>query len=88
MATIKGSGIEFEQVGRNLWKYDRDGEGKVSYFRLFGKGITPNRCWLAGAYMRELVDIDIPTGKDIFSNWIQDLELGTVTIYNEYLKAV
>lgn len=76
-----GSAIKgFEKVGRNLWKYDGH------YFRLFGKGITPNGCWLAGAQMRELVDIDVATGNDIYGNWIQDLELGTVGIYDEHVR--
>lgn len=74
--TIKG----FEQVGRNLWKYDGH------YFRLFGKGITPNNAYLAGAHMRELLDIDTATGLDVYGGWVQELELGAVTIYNEYVR--
>ena len=74
--TIKG----FEQVGRNLWKYDGH------YFRLFGKGITPNNAYLAGAHMRELLDIDIATGLDVYGGWVQELELGAATIYNEYVR--
>jgi hypothetical protein len=70
----------YEQVGNNLYKYDGH------YFRLFGFGITPNDCWLAGAQMRQLVDIDTATGNDVYSNWIQELELGTVRIYSEYIR--
>ena len=73
---IKG----FEQVGRNLWKYDGH------YFRLFGKGITPNRCCLAGAHMRELLDIDVATGLDVYGGWVHEFERGEVTIYNEYVR--
>ena len=73
---IKG----FEQVGRNLYKFDGH------YFRLFGKGITPNGCWLAGAEMRQLLDIDTATGNDIFSQWVQPLELGAVRIYSDHIR--
>jgi len=71
---------KFEKVGRNLWKYDGH------YFRLFGNGMTPNHCWLAAPEMRELVDIDIASGRDIYSNWVQPLDNGTVPIGCEYLN--
>jgi hypothetical protein len=73
---------KFEKVGRNLWKYDGH------FFRLFGKGITPNNCWLAAPEMRELVDINIATGEDVYSNWVQPLDSGTVTIHDEHVRIV
>ncbi len=52
----------YEMVGRNLYKAN----GK--YYRLFGHGVTPNGCWIIAPELRELVDIDIATGLDIFGS--------------------
>ena len=48
---------DFEQVGINLYRKDN------KYYRLFGKDITPNRCWIISPEMRELKDIETKTGK-------------------------
>lgn len=62
---------DLEQVGHNLYKYD----GK--YYRLFGKGITPNNCWVIAPKMVELADIDVATGNDIYGE--NELEFNGVT---------
>lgn len=51
---------EFTQVGTNFYKRG------AKYFRLFGRGVTPNGCWILAPEMREVVEFDIATGKDIF----------------------
>ena len=50
---------QFERVGNNLWKAD----GK--YYRLTGKGITPNGCWVTAPEMHQITDIDTATGQDV-----------------------
>ena len=71
---------DFTKVNRNLYK---DADGK--YFRLFATGETPNRCWLINPAMRELLDIDIATGKDIYGGTSTFPDVcGTVSICNEW----
>lgn len=54
---------------RNFYKF----EGKSYY--LFAKGVTPNGCWLIAPEMREVTDIDVATGKHIFSGEVYKLEV-------------
>lgn len=64
----------FNQVSMssNLWKKD----GK--YYRLAGYDITPNGCWRIGPQMIGLADIDVATGKDVYTGEVIDLDMGTV----------
>lgn len=48
------------QNGRNLWKHGS------KHYRLFGRGVTPNGCWLISPLLVELVDIDAATGLDVY----------------------
>lgn len=74
---------DIERVNRNLYK----SEGK--YYRLFARGITPNNCWLIAPVMRELIDIDVATGKDVYGvNQIEFDVTGTVSAYSEFIKEV
>lgn len=72
----------FEKRGKNLWA--RNG----SYYRLHGHAITPNGCWIASPYMRELKDIDLASGEDVWGNHtIQFEACGTVPSYNEFIES-
>ena len=71
---------KFKRVGTNLYK-----AGK-KYFRLFGKGITPNGCYIIAPKLKELRDIDVASGNDIWG----DLEvnfsvIGSVSSGPEYI---
>lgn len=68
-----------EQVRVNLWKYD----GK--YFRLFGKGITPNGCWIINPEMREVIDINTATGTDEYGITVLRPD-STVSSCHEFVK--
>lgn len=71
---------EFEQIRRNFWRKDEKS------YRLFAYGITPNGCWLISPEMREIVDIDIATGNDIYGEDIIEFEyIGTVPASFQYL---
>lgn len=56
----------FEKRGRNLYKLDS------TYFKLFGLYVGQANY---SPYMRELSDIDIATGIDIFGIWQQKLDI-------------
>ena len=74
---------DIERVNRNLYK----SEGK--YYRLFARGITPNDCWLIAPVLRELIDIDVATGKDVYGlSQIEFDVTGTVSAYSEFIKEV
>lgn len=68
---------KYERVGLNLYK--RDGK----YYRLFATSVTPNGCWLINPAMRELLDIDTATGRDIYGFTIS-LGDGTVPASHPY----
>jgi len=73
---------DLEKIGGNLYR-----RGKY-YYRLFGKSITPNGCWVIAPEIRELLDIDISTGRDVYGR--RTLEIcggitGTVEASAEYL---
>ncbi|MGD9212417.1 MAG: hypothetical protein PVI90_16670 [Desulfobacteraceae bacterium] len=74
--------VEMEQIASNLYKKD----GK--YYRLYAQGITPNGCWLISPEMRQLIDIDNTTGKDICGfDVIKASDItGTVSAQNEYVR--
>ncbi len=86
MATTKkiikaGKFSEFEHCLTNLWKKGR------KYYRLFGKGITPNGCWRIAPKMVELVDICVANGKDVYGE--EEIEFdacGTVPSCHEVIK--
>ena len=64
---------------RNLYMLD----GK--YYRLFARGVTPNGCWLIAPVLRELENIDIATGKDVYgAGYIEFDVTGTVPAQYEY----
>jgi hypothetical protein len=70
----------FEKVGRTLYRANR------KYYRLYGKGITPNGCWVIAPKLREITDIDAGTGNDIYSGNFITLDVtGTVSASNEYI---
>lgn len=70
----------FEKVGRNLY---RTGAG---YWRLFAAGITPNGCWLMAPKMRELKDIDVASGKDVYGPAEVEFEIcGTVSSGRDFI---
>jgi hypothetical protein len=72
---------DIERVNRNLYK----SEGK--YYRLFARGITPNNCWLIAPVLRELIDIDVATGEDVYGmSQIEFDVTGTVSAYSEFIK--
>ena len=60
----------FEQKGTNLYKL----ENINTYFRLFAHSITPNGCWLAAPIMRELKDINVATGNDVYGDCEVELD--------------
>ena len=66
---------KYVHVGRNLY------HNGSTYYRLYAKCITPNNCWLAGAELRELVDIDASSGKDVVP-----LECGIVPAHRAYIS--
>ena len=76
MAKLKDykTGREFELVAVNLWK------SGARYYRLFGLGVTPNSCWRVAPGMIGLADIDMATGKDIYTFEIVEFSdvIGTV----------
>lgn len=71
---------DYEHVGLKLWKRMIDGK----LFRLFGREITPNGCWLLGAQLRELKDIDVSTGKDVYGPEVIEFETSVVQGCYEY----
>lgn len=74
---------DIERINRNLYK----SEGK--YYRLFARGITPNDCWLIAPVMRELIDIDVATGKDVFGMGQIEFDVtGTVSAYSEFIRDI
>lgn len=72
---------DMTKIHKNLWKLDNQ------YFRMFGHGITPNGCWIINPISRELIDIDIATGNDVYG--LAELEfggiVGTVSSSNEFI---
>jgi len=70
----------YERKGNNLYKKN----GK--YYRLFGKGITPNACWIVSPKMVELTDIEISTGNDVYGKEIVDFLCTTISAPREYVK--
>lgn len=79
MSTISINDVEI--VNKNLYKHD----GR--YYRLFAKDITPNRCWLIAPVMKELLDIDVATGLDVYSSEILEFNgvTGTVSASHEFI---
>ncbi len=74
---------DIERINHNLYK----SQGK--YYRLFAKGVTPNDCWLIAPVMRELIDIDVATGKDVFGVSLIEFDVtGTVSAYSEFIKYI
>lgn len=69
-----------EQKGRTLYKQD----GR--YYRLFAWGITPNRCWLIGARMIELIDIDAASGEDVYGEDVINYDIGIIQAGIEYIR--
>ena len=82
MRTISINDNGLEQIHRNLYKY---GE---KHFRLFAIGTTPNGCWLIAPILVEVVDIDIPTGKDVYGPAMLafDGATGTVQVGREFIS--
>jgi hypothetical protein len=71
---------DIERIGRNLYKH----EG--IYYRLFGKGVTPNNCWVIAPVFIELTDIDVSTGTDIFGPSRIEFDVtGTVNAHCEFI---
>jgi hypothetical protein len=58
----------------NINLYQKDGV----YYRLFGRGITSNQCWIIDPVFVELIDIDSHTGKDIYGKRRIKQETGTI----------
>lgn len=53
--------------------------GTPNLYRLFGTGVTPNGCWVVNPEMRELADIDVATGKDVYGSDVLEFDCcGTV----------
>ena len=81
MVNSANSFHDFKMVGRNL--YFRYG----IYYKLHGTGITPNGCWVINPKMVELVDVDVPTGQEV---WGQEIVIhdiaGTVPAQREYIR--
>ena len=73
---------DLEHRGRNLWTY----EGR--YYRMYANGITPNNCWLIAPELRELVDIDVATGDDVYGPGRLEFDgvTGTVPSAFEYIR--
>ena len=55
---------------------------------MFGKGITPNSCWIIAPYLQELKDIDVATGNDVYGPSRLDFDgiTGTVGAGPEYIR--
>lgn len=71
---MKNSINDFKQTGRNSYFQD----GKL--YRLFGRGTTPNGCWVICPVMKQVKDIEIATGEDVYGGEIIGLgSIGTVT---------
>lgn len=68
---------DFTQLGNN-WTSTLYVGSDGKHYRLEARGITPNRCWLIAPTMRELVDIDISTGHDVYGPEVHRLDTGTV----------
>ena len=72
---------DYRRIGRNIWKRDDN------FYRLTGKGITPNGCWIIAPRLIELTDIDTATGNDVYGRSVIEFDVtGTVTADNEYIK--
>ena len=56
------------------------------YYRLYGIDTTPNGCWVLGAKMVLLRDIDIASGQDVIGVTSWSFGEGTVGAYNEYIR--
>lgn len=67
----------------NLYKHKVFG----TYYRLFGHSITPNGCWITGAFYRELKDIDAATGNDIYGEDVVPMGDGTVQSGPAFIRA-
>lgn len=61
---------DFKQTGRNTYVKNN------KLYRLFGRGTTPNGCWVIAPTMQHVADINTATGEDIYSG--ETIELGTV----------
>ena len=75
---------QYTNIHLNLWRHNVTGK----YYRLFAFGVTPNNCWLYGAKMVELIDIDVKTGKDVFGA-VEDAEKfggGIVPASYQYIR--
>lgn len=70
---MKNSINDFRQTGRNT--YSKDGK----LYRLFGRGITPNGCWVICPAMKHVEDINVATGKDVYGETIELGIIGNVT---------
>lgn len=70
----------FEKIANNLYKRDK------KYFKLFAHSVTPNGCWLASPFMRELIDIEVDSGTEIFGNVVEFETCGTVPGCNQFIK--
>lgn len=64
---------DFRQVGRNSYQKD------CKLYRLFGRGTTPNGCWVICPTMKHVADIDVATGKDVYGETIELGIIGNVT---------
>ena len=73
--------IDQHCVAVNLYKIEN------KYYRLFARGTTPNNCWLIAPELRELLDIDVATGKDVFGSHIIPFRdvTGTCGAYHQYI---
>ena len=72
---------DIEKVGRNLYKHNG------IYYRLFAQGVTSNGCWLINPIMKELLDIDVSTGLDVYGQKTLNFDgvTGTVSSYTEFV---
>lgn len=70
---MKKSINDFKQVGKNSYTTNN------KLYRLFGRGTTPNGCWVICPIMKQVEDINITTGEDIYGETIELGSIGTVT---------
>ena len=69
------------RLGLNLYRHSG------IYYRLFGKGITPNGCWIIAPYLKELKDINVATGNDVYGTAVIEFDvIGTVDSSRSYIK--
>ena len=69
-----------ERINSNLYKKN----GK--YYRLFGSGVTPNGCWVINPTYKQLKDIDIATGKDVYGE--EEISYGTGAVWNSGINFI